>query len=728
MNTQSGQTFKEFMSKGFALGVTAGLLVTLFDGIVMLIPNTYVAYSYPILLITFNVFFWMTVGGLSGFLLRAFARNRKDIQEKESFYWALFFLLPFVLIYGFLGRLYISGSQNTVTVNHGFDYSLSFAWVLLILVFLIFYFRKMENKKEFSSIFFAFEITTFILLFQFCSNLSYIKKIPGFYFKYQNFFQNIIKLERVQFLLLVYLVGVLSIVGFYFITRFKIRPFFKEKFLRSNYCTIALLFFIVAGCLTGFFRWNHKGHIKEDSPLIAASKNKVTGKVSYVILIILDVVRADRLSIYGNTGATKNLENFSRHALVFENCVAPSSWTLPSHASLFTGLYPTEHGSHGNLDTKNKRNFSSPPPLPLSEEFVTLAEIFRDNGYKTCAIVSNYSLHSRLKIDQGFQYYHSRRDIGMVYGYYPFRPIIHLFCDLTNICPKYIQSYMTADDINKEAFGLLNKLVPSPFFLFINYLDAHTLYRPPRPFNGYFLDTAFPQLYRLKKQYLFHFIKNGNKEFWDAYQRTQYDGEIAFLDDQLGKFFSRLKQMGIYHSSLIIITSDHGELLGEHGLYRHRSPLYEGVTKVPLIIKFPFSRRVGREKKMISLVDLFPTILSICGIPTPDGISGKAFGNASSPVVSELYDYEIGEHRTLYDGRYKYMRYEHKKGPELYDLDKDPLEKENLAEKLPEVILAMEEKLQDWEKVHKPKYTSSDKEETISQEVLEGLKALGYIQ
>jgi len=392
-------------------------------------------------------------------------------------------------------------------------------------------------------------------------------------------------------------------------------------------------------------------------------------------------------------------------------------------------LYPTEHGSHGDLDTKNKRNFSSPPPLPLSAEFVTLAEIFRDNGYKTGAIVSNYSLHPMLEIDQGFQYYYSRRDIGIIYGYYPFQPIIHLFCDLTNIFPKYIQSYMTADDINKEAFGLLNKLVPSPFFLFINYLDPHKKYRPPRPFDGYFLDTPFPQLYRLKMQYLLHFIKNGNKESWDAYQRSLYDGEIAFLDDQLGRFFLRLKQMGIYDSSLIIITSDHGELLGEHGIYRHRSPLYEGVVRIPLIIKFPFSRRVGREKRMITLTDLYPTILSICGLPIPNNISGKTFGNASSPVVSELYYYGIGQHRILYAGKYKYMRYEHKRGPELYDLNKDPLEKENLAEKLPEVTLAMEEKLQDWEEAHRPKYTPSGKgEEILSKEVVEGLKALGYIQ
>jgi len=363
----------------------------------------------------------------------------------------------------------------------------------------------------------------------------------------------------------------------------------------------------------------------------------------------------------------------------------------------------------------------------LAEEFVTLAEILRENGYKTGGVVSNNTLRPELKFDQGFHYYYTRRGPGIVYLFYPFRPIIHLFCDLTNIWPKYILHYRPSDEINKESFRFLDTFARSPFFLFLNYNDAHGPYRPPRPFDSYFLDAAFPQLYRLK-QYFLNVTGKLNKESWEDYQLSQYYGAIAFLDYQLGKFFSRLKQMGIYHSSLIIITSDHGELWGEHGLYRHRKAMYEPLVRIPLMIKYPFDRRVGREKRMVTLVDLYPTILSICGIPVPENISGKAFGNASGPTVAEFYGNSIGEHRILYDGKYKFMRYEHQKGPELYDLNKDPLEKENLAEKLPEVTLAMEKKLQDWEKAHRPKYTSSGKEEILSQEVLEGLKALGYIQ
>ncbi|MCK5341960.1 MAG: sulfatase, partial [Candidatus Heimdallarchaeota archaeon] len=338
-------------------------------------------------------------------------------------------------------------------------------------------------------------------------------------------------------------------------------------------------------------------------------------------------------------------------SLIFENCIASSPWTVPSHASLFTGFYPTEHGSHGILDPKKKVDFGFALPDPLSEKFMTLAEIFADNGYLTAASISNpFLLDPALKLTQGFQILDSPRTIAWMFRRYAFRPILYLFCYLTNIYPEYNIIYRRADVITNQSIHLLEKFVSSSIFLFVNYMDAHIPYGPPRPFAGYFLDTAFPQIYRLKQHFLR--LKNRVKEkSWYSYQLSQYDGEIAYLDDELGRFFSRLKKMGLYDASLIIVTSDHGELFGEHGFKDHRTPMYEGVIKIPLLIKFPHSSRVGREKKMITLADLFPTILSICGLPIKDGISGKAFGDESSLAVSELYKFGIGEHRILYDGK-----------------------------------------------------------------------------
>jgi arylsulfatase A-like enzyme len=309
--------------------------------------------------------------------------------------------------------------------------------------------------------------------------------------------------------------------------------------------------------------------------------------------------------------------------------------------------------------------------------------------------------------------------------------LLFVFSYLTNSYSKILFSYRTADDINREALNLLGALYPEPFFLFLNYMDTHTPYQPPRPFDRSFLDKKFPQFYRLT-QYVLRLLGKHDKSLWDSYLLSQYDGEVAYLDNQLGELFSQLKMMGIYDSSLIVVTSDHGELLGEHGLYEHHANMYEGVLKVPLIIKFPFSKRTGREKGLINLTDVFTTVLSICELPVPDSIPGEVPGVTSS-AVAELYSFVLGEHRALYDGNYKYMEYRDmnkklKRRAELYDLMNDPHERENVLEKYPEVSSAMQIKLQEWEKVHAAREMTPRKSTApLTEELQENLKALGYI-
>lgn len=722
------QILKALTIKGMTFGIIAGLIVTLFDGLFMLAPNVYVPYSYPILLITFNTILWITIGGLSGLFMWVFARNRKDLKEKENFYWVFFFLLPFVLIYGSLGRLFISYFSIMIkTASPVFDHHLSFLWALLIILFLIVCKREVIMNKS-HAVSFMPELVAFTALFILCSNIPKIQIISKcinylFFQDTQISYKEYLAMFK-RFQTFSYVIGVLLTLGIYLLT------FFKIKLLnRKQNLVVILLFLITLLSLAAHFTVSHNRFVSKNYPPIAAPQIQTSKKAPSVVLIVLDTVRADRLSIYGPHGITESLEQIAVDSLVFTNCIASSSWTLPSHSSLFTGLFPTEHGSHGDLNAK-KMVDGFPPPQPLSDKFITLAEIFKNDGYQTAGIVSNYIfLQPRFKINKGFQIYDCVKNIGILYQFYPFRPIVHLFCYITNFFPKYTLPYRRADDMNKQAFRFLDRYTHSPFFLFINYLDTHDPYFPPSPFDGYFLDTAFPQLYKFKQHFLRHTGKL-NKKAWDSYQLSQYDGEIAYLDHHLGKLFSKLKQLEIYDSSLIIITSDHGDLFGEHGLHFHRTPMYEGAVKVPLVIKFPFSRRVGYEKRMITLTDLYPTILSICDLPIPDGISGKSFGNGSMPIVSEFYNYGIGKHRILYDGQYKYMTYQHRRKPELYDLKKDPLEKVNLSEKLPEITAAMNEKLKEWIKKHKPRYDKyKDRGEIIfSQEVEEGLKALGYIK
>ena len=213
----------------------------------------------------------------------------------------------------------------------------------------------------------------------------------------------------------------------------------------------------------------------------------------------------------------------------------------------------------------------------------------------------------------------------------------------------------------------------------------------------------------------------------DEFDISQYDGAIAYLDDQLGKFFEQLKRWGLYDASLIIVTSDHGELFGEHGFYNHRGPMYQELMHIPLLIKFPFSTTVGRDKKTIQLTDVFATILSISGLPIPENLSGKPFGNSSSPAVGEHETHETGQQRVLYEGNYKYMHYERGRAFELYDLDKDPQEQNNLANIKTDKRQELEHKLSDWIQVHKPRYALSVKE-SLSKETIDRLRNLGYIQ
>ena len=237
--------------------------------------------------------------------------------------------------------------------------------------------------------------------------------------------------------------------------------------------------------------------------------------------------------------------------------------------------------------------------------------------------------------DYGFDAFDRAPNIGDVCRQHLFRPIIHIFSLLTNLYSSILLPHRPAEAITAESLRSVGENGSSSFFLFINYMDAHEPYYPPPPYSTWFITKKFPQLYRSEMIFRKTILKRWNKESMDEFLISQYDGAIAYLDDQLGKFFEQLKRWGLYDAALIIVTSDHGELFGEHGFYAHSTPMYEGLMHVPLLIKFPFSTTVGREKKAIQLTDVFATILSISGLPIPEGVSGKPFGNSSSPAVGE---------------------------------------------------------------------------------------------
>ena len=718
------------ITRGMFLGITTGLIATFFDGLFMLTSDIYIPYSYPMLLLLCNVLFWTIFGSTSGVLLSLFVSGKTACDGTNNYQWFFFFLLPFTLTYGYLGQLFMPVFYSFET--HGavaaFYSAISFVLGICFLSFIFYCLRTFNKSWNSPKSLFAFEITAVILLFQFCSNILKINpiEITVDYLISLPF----LALSKSHMLIFLYIIGVALICELYLLSLLFRRTFFRWFPQNKYYQKIGLLSIVVTIALAFSFKWSQKSISATDLYRLNSKINH--NKIPQVFLIVLDTVRTDCIAPYSQNSRTPNLEAFARDAVVFENCIAPSPWTIPSHASIFTGLYPTEHGCHGDTDVQKSDFLGAPLPNMLSDKFTTLPECFRENGYKTAAIISNSGVNQKLGFSQGFQFYDARMNVGHIYQSYPFKPLLHLFSYLTNISPKFTLFYRTADDITRESTEILERLSSEPFFLFINYMDAHEPYRPPRPFNGYYLNSPFPHVYGLKQYLRFvntQYYKNqrGSYQFnqWVSYQFSQYKGAVEYLDSQLGNLFAYLKKRGIYETSLIIITSDHGEFFGEHGYYTHRKPMYEEEIKVPLLIKYPFKQRTGLVTERVTLKNLYQTILSLCQLPIPDYLAKVTLEKSAASIISELYDFNFKTQRNLYSRDYKYMYYEEGKFPELYDLDKDPQELNNVAATQKAIKTQMEHSLKTIVKGLRPYYRI---EQGGNEDIKDTLKALGYIQ
>ncbi len=705
--------------KGLLIGLMAGLVVHMVDSVFMLRPRMYVPPDYPLVLGVFNLSLWSLVGLVSGVLM-ALLVGRERIREKEFFWWGIFFLLPFLLMYGIAGRIHIH--PLPLTFSHPglvYDNHLSFVWAALVLVYFLFRSYKQPGNGPAPFLLLCIEIVTIIALFQFCSNTRFFK-LQTLHHRFSA------GLSFPVFKAVAYAAVVLAVCGVYVVVCTKVRPILGRFRFMNSIAGLFVLFLVAAsfswGCFSLKSVHSQKAVYRNTSPPVGTARKDAPN----IILIVLDTLRANRLGVYSGLKTSKNLDAFAQESLVFENCVATAPWTLASHASLFTGFYTSEHMCTEGLNEHAEKK----KPFYLSGKFTTLAEAMLQNGYRTAGVTSNYGwMDPRFNIHQGFQVYDCRPSVGSLYVHYPFRPILLIFSFLTNIYPKAIVAYRTCDIINSTALQLMHDMQHEPFFMFINYMDVHGTYNPPRPYENLYLKERFPRLHRIRLTHA-RLDKRGDKQTYDTFVRSQYDGELTYLDDHLGYLFDELKQMGIYDSSLIIVTSDHGEFLGEHNLYQHQNRMYNEETMVPLIIKLPYSQKRGRVSGLINLVDIYPTVMSLCELPVPEGLSGKPFGGDSGMTVAELFSAIYGEHRVLYKGRYKYLQYGKKEWPdELYDVSVDPGESKNLIEELPETAAAMRAQLAEWKNTHKRKYSASHEEtHGLSEEVKQNLKALGYMQ
>ena len=449
--------------------------------------------------------------------------------------------------------------------------------------------------------------------------------------------------------------------------------------------------------------------VRADLPQSTAAAEKTPN----LLLVVLDTVRSHRLAPYGHTRTTTpRLDQFvEKYCTRYENARSTSSWTLSSHASLFTGLYPAVHGAthprEGEQDDTIWRAIR--PAKPLRKDVPTIAEVLRNRGYRTAGIVGNsgYLFHG-FGVARGFEHYDDRN--GSYVGRYL---ALAQFAGRAHRAGHTL--YREADQISTLALDWLEQRgVDEPFFLMLNYMDAHDPYMPPPPYHLEFgSDQPVDPL-------------NPKEEI----KSLLYDRSLVFLDAHLARVLEHLEARGQLDDTVVIVTADHGEAFGEHGTWTHAWTLHEEVLKVPLYIKPIGPREVEVVEDPISGVDVFPLAMSLLGFGAPPelrggGVIGEWYHGLASPAVSE-WGKRTG-HKVEADllawleGDVKYI-VDSMGTVKAYDLKVDPGELQPLELTEAQKATAIE-KAESWWKVHPPVSTG---EVTISEDDAERLKALGY--
>src|SRR5581483_3290060 len=456
-----------------------------------------------------------------------------------------------------------------------------------------------------------------------------------------------------------------------------------------------------------------------------------------VLLVTLDTVQAGHLSLYGYHRETSpHLRQLAHSATVYKNAIAASDMTLPSHASIFTGLYGREHGAH-NLPLPDKTQ-------PLDASFITLAEVLAGKSYVTAAVAANrFYLLPEFGMAQGFRLFDSKMPVMLFNNNRRYilregvRRVLNLFLSTYDFDTRTL----TAAEINQEVLPLLEQLKreTAPFFLFVNYMDAHLPYIPPPPFA-----TLFPGKNRLLD---FDAVTNVELDVIKqkrgiipqerAHLESQYDGAIAYLDSEFANIIARLQQLGLYDNTMVVVVGDHGESFGDRGMMEHTVSVYQDQVHVPLIIHYPRQTQAETVDTTVSHVDLMPTILDVLGYPMPKPTQGRSLrginGTAARQVISESYSSSLFAtwvpkrfdrvERALYSGPIKFISSSVGKR-ELYDLSKDPAEQHNLFNPADPLTQTLRTGLENW--VHNTRTLASRTK--LDKRTMDRLRSLGYVQ
>ncbi len=351
-----------------------------------------------------------------------------------------------------------------------------------------------------------------------------------------------------------------------------------------------------------------------------------------VVVLSVDTLRADHLPAYGyGAVATPSIDALAAESVRFENAYTHCPLTLPAHTSLLTGLLPPEHGVRNNIGYR------------LDARHATLASLLKARGYATGAAVSAYVLRRTTGLAAGFDFYD---DVSTAAG-------SRSVGEVQRPGPQTVQ----------RALAWVRGVGDRPFFLFVHLFEPHSPYAPPEPYR--------------------------------ARYGASYDGEVAAADAAVGSLVAGLRELGAWDRSLVVLLSDHGEGLGDHGEAEHGILLYRETLHVPLLLKLPFGERAAsREAAPAGLRDVLPTLVRRLGLEPPAGAHGRdllADAPAAEPgVYSETYYPRIhlgwSELRSLADARYHLIDGPR---PELYDLARDPGERTDVLSRRPQVGAAL---------------------------------------
>ena len=407
-----------------------------------------------------------------------------------------------------------------------------------------------------------------------------------------------------------------------------------------------------------------------------------------LVMIVMDTVRADHLSLDGySRSTTPRLKELARDSVVYTNAFSASDITLTSHASLFTGLYPSWHGA-----------YSQPPNAiygrELAAQYPTLAELLQRSGYETLGVAANLYLRADFGLERGFQDFRIPRPVPLLPDEdrfvlrYRLRQALSYVADTA----QFDRLYTFGEDVNQQLLSALDHRAHpnAPFFAFANYMDAHFPYVPPAPYN---------QLFPGKRPHVNQDVLGEEMEKISAglpeppdyrtHCESQYDGGIAYIDAQIGRVVDWLKHHDVYDNTMIVVTSDHGESFGEKHRVGHANSPYQNLLHTALLIKYPRASRTGVETNPVSLIDVAPTALKALGVTAPGSFQGVPLGGgAPAPrrIYAETFQNPVTHSpdcpqgcvtKVLVEWPFKYVDNRTNGKPEFFNLATDPNEEHN---------------------------------------------------